>query len=103
MFIPRPKQQEVLAYTGGYMGVSAVPGSGKTHTLSALAAQLIASGRLADDPGLEPLSAAHDRMMMCGSPDMLRDLVEIVRERGFEEGNSSNPRQYVIEKAFVER
>lgn len=49
MFIPRPKQQEVLAYTGGYMGVSAVPGSGKTHTLSALAAQLVASGRLADD------------------------------------------------------
>jgi DNA helicase-2/ATP-dependent DNA helicase PcrA len=49
MFIPRPKQQAVLAYTGGYMGVSAVPGSGKTHTLSALAAQLVASGGLADD------------------------------------------------------
>ena len=38
MFIPRPKQAEVLAYTGGKMGVSAVPGSGKTQTLSALAA-----------------------------------------------------------------
>ncbi|MCX7670305.1 MAG: ATP-dependent helicase, partial [Anaerolineae bacterium] len=49
MFVPRPKQQEVLAYTGGYMGVSAVPGSGKTHTLSALAAEIVASGRLADD------------------------------------------------------
>ncbi len=31
------------------MGISAVPGSGKTHTLSALAAGLIRSGRLADD------------------------------------------------------
>ena len=31
------------------MGVSAVPGSGKTHTLSALAAQLVAGGALADD------------------------------------------------------
>ena len=31
------------------MGVSAVPGSGKTHTLSALAAQLVADGALADD------------------------------------------------------
>lgn len=40
-FKPRPKQAEVLAYTGGKMGVSAVPGSGKTKTLSALAAQLI--------------------------------------------------------------
>jgi hypothetical protein len=32
MFNPRPKQQEVLAYREGKMGVSAVPGSGKTQT-----------------------------------------------------------------------
>ena len=49
MFQPRPKQQAVLAYTGGRMGVSAVPGSGKTHVLSALAARLIVAGRLDDD------------------------------------------------------
>ncbi|HLA98902.1 MAG TPA: ATP-dependent helicase [Anaerolineales bacterium] len=48
-FIPRPKQHEVLAYAGGRMGVSAVPGSGKTWTLSRLAAEIIASGVLADD------------------------------------------------------
>jgi DNA helicase-2/ATP-dependent DNA helicase PcrA len=46
MFIPRPKQQEVLDYTGGRMGVSAVPGSGKTETLSRLAAQIINGGLL---------------------------------------------------------
>ncbi|MCS7222178.1 MAG: ATP-dependent helicase [Anaerolineae bacterium] len=49
MFKPRHQQQEVLAYTGGWMGVAAVPGSGKTHTLSYLAAQLIASGVLEED------------------------------------------------------
>ena len=49
MFEPRPKQQEVLEYRGGKMGVSAVPGSGKTYTLSYLAAQLVASGMLEDD------------------------------------------------------
>ncbi len=48
-FTPRPAQQEILSYTGGLMGVSAVPGSGKTWTLSRLAAQIIASGELADD------------------------------------------------------
>jgi DNA helicase-2/ATP-dependent DNA helicase PcrA len=48
-FKPRPKQQKVLNYTGGKMGVSAVPGSGKTHTLSYLAAQLVASELLEDD------------------------------------------------------
>jgi DNA helicase-2/ATP-dependent DNA helicase PcrA len=49
IFTPRPAQSKILAYTGGKMGISAVPGSGKTHTLSALAAQLIRSGALADE------------------------------------------------------
>jgi DNA helicase-2/ATP-dependent DNA helicase PcrA len=48
-FKPRPKQRQVLRYRGGKMGVSAVPGSGKTQTLSYLAASLITRGVLADD------------------------------------------------------
>lgn len=53
--------------------------------------------------GLAPLEAEYDRVMICGSPIMLRDLVAIVRERGFKEGNHSAPGEYVIEKAFVEK
>jgi DNA helicase-2/ATP-dependent DNA helicase PcrA len=49
MFEPRPKQKEVLSYRGGRMGVSAVPGSGKTYTLSCLAAELVASGLVEED------------------------------------------------------
>jgi ferredoxin--NADP+ reductase len=64
---------------------------------------LITSSTLFDEIGLPPLSAAEDRVMMCGSPSMLQDLVVIVRELGFEEGNHSEPGQYVIEKAFVEK
>ncbi len=64
---------------------------------------LITSNTLFDEIGLPPLSAAEDRVMMCGSPSMLQDLVVIVRELGFEEGNHSAPGQYVIEKAFVEK
>jgi DNA helicase-2/ATP-dependent DNA helicase PcrA len=45
-FTPRPSQSEILAYRGGKMGISAVPGSGKTHTLSALAAGIITRGEL---------------------------------------------------------
>lgn len=48
-FNPRPNQSEVLAYRGGRLGISAVPGSGKTWTLSNLAARLIAAGGLEDD------------------------------------------------------
>src|SRR3990170_4519426 len=47
-FIPRPSQTKILQYTGGRLGISAVPGSGKTHVLSALAAQIIAGGALGD-------------------------------------------------------
>ena len=48
-FRPRPMQQPVIDYTGGKMGVAAVPGSGKTHTLSYLAARLIVDGHVEDD------------------------------------------------------
>jgi len=48
MFQPRPSQKRILEYRGGKMGISAVPGSGKTHTLSYLAAQIVAA-RLEDN------------------------------------------------------
>jgi DNA helicase-2/ATP-dependent DNA helicase PcrA len=47
-FIPRPSQQNILHYNGGRLGIAAVPGAGKTHILSALAAQIIQSGVLQD-------------------------------------------------------
>jgi DNA helicase-2/ATP-dependent DNA helicase PcrA len=43
---PRPQQKEVLGYEGGTMGVAAVPGSGKTWTLTRLAARLVAEADL---------------------------------------------------------
>jgi DNA helicase II / ATP-dependent DNA helicase PcrA len=49
MFNPRPGQQDVMKYNHGKMGVTAVPGSGKTHTLSFLAAKLIANDTLNED------------------------------------------------------
>ena len=48
-FTPRPTQADILRYRGGTMGISAVPGSGKTHILSALTAQILASGSLGMD------------------------------------------------------
>lgn len=46
---PRPSQEQVLGYRAGKMGVAAVPGSGKTWTLSALAAQLLLTVPLDDE------------------------------------------------------
>jgi DNA helicase-2/ATP-dependent DNA helicase PcrA len=45
----RPSQQQIMRYSDGKMGISAVPGSGKTWTLSYLAARLIQSGMIGPD------------------------------------------------------
>ncbi len=47
-FSPRPSQQAILRYTSGRLGIAAVPGAGKTHILSALAAQIIHNNQLQD-------------------------------------------------------
>ncbi|WP_041675151.1 ferredoxin--NADP reductase [Ramlibacter tataouinensis] len=64
---------------------------------------LIESGKLFADLGLPPLSAEEDRVMICGSPAMLRDLRHMLEGRGFAEGNTSRPGAFVIERAFAEQ
>lgn len=64
---------------------------------------LIESGKLFDDIGLPHLDRETDRVMLCGNPSMLEDLRRLFEERGFDEGNHSEPGHFVIEKAFVER
>ncbi len=64
---------------------------------------LIASEKLFEDLGQDPLDLDTDRAMLCGSPSMLEDLRRMLVGRGFEEGNHSEPGHFVIEKAFVER
>ena len=64
---------------------------------------LIKSNKLTDDLGLPPLDPLEDRAMMCGSPELLTDLKAILEQRGFEEGNTSIPGDFVVERAFVEK
>ncbi len=65
--------------------------------------KLLGEGLMSKDLGLADLDAAQDRVMICGSPAVLADLTAMLKARGFEEGSSSDPGSYVIEKAFVER
>lgn len=60
----------------------------------------IEDGRLAEFAG-GALSPETDRVMICGSLEMLETLRTCCEERGFEEGSNSAPGQFVIEKAFV--
>jgi ferredoxin--NADP+ reductase len=64
---------------------------------------LIESGKLFKDLALSPMNPAQDRVMLCGSPGMLNDLKHMLEARGFVEGNTSTPGDFVIERAFVEK
>ncbi|MBS0302238.1 MAG: ferredoxin--NADP reductase, partial [Proteobacteria bacterium] len=64
---------------------------------------LIENGKLAADLGVPPLNPLEDRVMLCGSPEMLASLKTILEHRDFEEGNTTRPGDFVIERAFVEK
>ncbi|MFT8245692.1 ferredoxin--NADP reductase [Roseomonas sp. BN140053] len=64
---------------------------------------LIASGKVFRDLGLPEMSVEHDRVMLCGSPEMLADARVLLEARGFTEGSQHEPAEFVIEKAFVEK
>ena len=65
--------------------------------------ELVQTGKLFDDLQLPALDVDADRIMICGSPGMLRDLKHLLEARGFTEGNTSTPGDFVIERAFVEQ
>ena len=64
---------------------------------------LIANGTFPANIGLPPLDPLTDRVMLCGSPAMLADLKVMLEKRDFEEGNTSTPGDFVVERAFVEK
>ena len=66
-------------------------------------ADLIDSGQLFTDLGLPRLDPKEDRVMLCGNPGLIKDMRHKLKAAGFAEGNTGEPGDYVIEKAFVER
>jgi ferredoxin--NADP+ reductase len=65
--------------------------------------ELVENGKLAADLQVPALDPAQDRVMICGSPGMLRDMKTLLEARGFNEGNTSKPGDFVIERAFAEQ
>lgn len=65
---------------------------------------LLDSGRMMQDLGIEALDPEHDRAMICGSPQMLADFRSILDKRGFKAApRIGTPGEYVFERAFVEK
>lgn len=59
------------------------------------------SGKVFEDLGLPPMDPATDRAMVCGSLAFNMDVKEVLEGFGLREGANSDPKEYVVEKAFV--
>jgi len=64
---------------------------------------LIESGKMFEDLNLPAFDVGYDRMMICGSPQMLKDLKHLLEGRGFKEGNTSKQGDFVVERAFADQ
>ena len=47
------------------------------------------------------MNADDDRAMVCGSLDFNKDVLAVLEGFGLREGANSDPKEYVVEKAFV--
>ena len=61
----------------------------------------LASGKVFADLGLPAMNPQEDRAMVCGSMALNIDLKRILEGFGLTEGANSDPREFVVEKAFV--
>jgi ferredoxin--NADP+ reductase len=64
---------------------------------------LLDNARLTEDLELPPLDPGADRAMLCGSPEMLRDMRALLDGLGFQSSPQQGVRgDYVFERAFVD-
>jgi ferredoxin--NADP+ reductase len=63
----------------------------------------IESGDLFKNLGLEEraFNPLEDRIMLCGSMAMIRDVAAILEAQGLREGSNADPGDFVLERAFV--
>ncbi|UWQ23053.1 ferredoxin--NADP reductase [Jannaschia sp. W003] len=62
---------------------------------------LLRSSEALRDLGVDRISPETDRAMVCGSMGLNTDIKAILEGFGLEEGANSDPKHYVVEKAFV--
>ncbi|GGE30753.1 ferredoxin--NADP(+) reductase [Primorskyibacter flagellatus] len=63
---------------------------------------LLRSGEVFSDLGIEPINPDTDRAMVCGNLAFNLEIKELLEGFGLREGANSEPKEYVVEKAFVD-
>ena len=61
----------------------------------------LTSGKVFADLGLPPITPDEDRAMICGSLAFNVDVKAVLEGFGLREGANSDPKEFVVEKAFV--
>ncbi len=62
---------------------------------------LLQDGTVFRDLGIDGITPETDRAMVCGSLDFNTDMKALLEGFGLDEGANSDPKHYVVEKAFV--
>lgn len=73
----------------------------KDHHYQGRVTDMIESGKFFEDMGISALNPKTDRIMICGSMAMLKDVSALAEAYGFEEGSNAAPAEFVVERAFV--
>ncbi|NRB19919.1 MAG: ferredoxin--NADP reductase [Rhodobacteraceae bacterium] len=63
---------------------------------------LMRSGEVFSDLGVEPINPDSDRAMVCGNLAFNLEIKDLLEGYGLKEGANSKPAQYVVEKAFLD-
>ncbi|WP_114285116.1 ferredoxin--NADP reductase [Candidatus Halocynthiibacter alkanivorans] len=63
---------------------------------------LMRSGEVFADLGIDPIAPETDRAMVCGNLAFNLEIKELMEGYGLREGANSSPKEYVVEKAFVD-
>jgi len=63
---------------------------------------LMRSGEAFEDLGVAPINPEHDRAMVCGNLAFNLEIKDMLEGYGLEEGANSDPKTYVVEKAFLD-
>jgi ferredoxin--NADP+ reductase len=71
------------------------------HPLTGRITTLMQDGSLCQHLGISGLDPEYDRVMICGSMAMLKDVRTLVEKAGFVEGANNKPGSFVVERAFV--
>lgn len=71
------------------------------HPLTGRITTLLQDGSLYRHLDIDALDPEHDRVMICGSMAMLKDVRALVEAAGFVEGANNKPGSFVVERAFV--